>query len=159
MAETTTSFSTIYKSFFSKITDDMYLELDKEQTEALQKELLLSSLFSFEFPRFDLENFDEDLETYNILLTREEINVLATYMVVEWIGQQLASVENVRMKYSGDDFKFSSQANHMKALLDLKEEYTAKAFKLQRLYKRRRKNSETGLMESTFGDIMGGSAL
>ena len=28
-------------------------------------------------------------------------------------GQQLASVENTRMKYSGSDFKFTSQANHM----------------------------------------------
>ena len=46
-------------------------------------------------------------------LTAEEINILATYMVVEWLGQQLASVENTRMKYSGSDFKFTSQANHM----------------------------------------------
>jgi hypothetical protein len=36
------------------------------------------------------------------------MNILATYMVVEWLGQQLASVENIRMKYSGSDFKFTS---------------------------------------------------
>ena len=44
-------------------------------------------------------------------------------MVVEWIGQQLASVENVRMKYSGPDFKFTSQANHIHKLIQLEKEY------------------------------------
>jgi len=44
-------------------------------------------------------------------------------MVAEWIGQQLASVENVRMKYSGADFKFTSQANHIQKLTQLKKEY------------------------------------
>jgi len=41
-------------------------------------------------------------------------------MVVEWISQQLASIENTRMKYSGSDFKFTSQANHIQKLQKLK---------------------------------------
>ena len=58
-------------------------------------------------------------------------------MIVEWLGQQLASVENTRMKYSGSDFKFTSQANHMQKLLALKKDYEREGFHLQRLYKRR----------------------
>ena len=58
-------------------------------------------------------------------------------MIVEWIGQQLASVENTRMKYSGTDFKFTSQANHMQKLLVMKKDYEREGFHLQRLYKRR----------------------
>ena len=45
---------------------------------------------------------------FSCTLTQEEINILATYMIVEWLGQQLASVENTRMKYSGSDFKMTS---------------------------------------------------
>jgi hypothetical protein len=56
-------------------------------------------------------------------LSQEEINILAVYMIVEWISYQLASVENSRMKYSGSDFKFTSQANHMHKLLQLKKDY------------------------------------
>ena len=48
--------------------------------------------------------------SFNIL-TQEEINILSLYMVVEWLGQQLATTENTRLKYSGSDFKFTSQAN------------------------------------------------
>lgn len=74
-------------------------------------------------------------------------------MVVEWLGQQLASVENTRMKYSGSDFKFTSQANHMAKILTLKQDYEREGFHLQRLYKRR-KRDDKGIMRSTFDSIM-----
>ena len=57
------------------------------------------------------------------------------------------------MKYSGSDFKFTSQANHMSKILSLKKDYEREGFHLQRLYKRRIKDEE-GIMRSTFGDIM-----
>ena len=41
------------------------------------------------------------------------------------------------MKYSGTDFKFTSQANHMQKLLTIKKDYEREGFHLQRLYKRR----------------------
>lgn len=177
---TTTPFSNIYDSFLSKLTDDMYMELDELQTHRMLEELLLSAIQKFEFPRFDitdyetsyLDNVDEysgedsdgnDAIAYiynggkfNIELTQEEINILATYMVVEWLGQQLASVENTRMKYSGSDFKFTSQANHMAKILTLKQDYEREGFHLQRLYKRR-KRDKNGIMRSTFDSIMSGS--
>jgi len=74
-------------------------------------------------------------------------------MIVEWLSQQLASVENTRMKYSGSDFKFTSQANHMQKLLQLKKDYEREGFHLQRLYKRRIQD-HLGIMRSTFGTIM-----
>ena len=174
---TTTPFSIIYDSFLSKITDDMYLEFTELDTFRMLEELLNAAMHKFEFPRFDITDFEEnyidDVDTYegvesndeevtaiiynggcfNTALTPEEINILSTYMIVEWLGQQLASVENTRMKYSGSDFKFTSQANHMSKLLTLKKDYEREGFHLQRLYKRRLKD-ENGIMRSTFGTIM-----
>lgn len=148
-----TSFNKVYKCFYSKITDDMYMELDKVQTDALLQELLINALPWFEFPRVDINNYDLDGECFNITLSNEEINIIATYMMQAWFDQQLASVENVRMKYSGSDFKFTSQANHMSKLLALKKDYERVGFHLQRLYKRR-KADKNGIMRSTFGSIM-----
>ena len=174
---TTTPFSIIYDSFLSKITDDMYMEFTELDTFRLLEELLDSAMHKFEFPRFDITDYEgnyiDDIGTYegvesnneevpaiiyggghfNVALTPEEINILSTYMIVEWLGQQLASVENVRMKYSGSDFKFTSQANHMQKLLALKTDYEREGFHLQRLYKRRLQD-ENGIMRSTFGSIM-----
>lgn len=173
----TTPFSKIYDSFLSKITDDMYMELTELDTFHLLEELLISAIPKFEFPRVDINDYEttfiEDEDTYNGIesnnievkaiiyssgyfvnkLSQEEINVLSTYMIVEWLGQQLASVENTRMKYSGSDFKFTSQANHMQKLLALKKDYEREGFHLQRLYKRR-KADKSGIMRSTMGTIM-----
>ncbi len=172
-----TSFSLIYDSFLSKITDDMYLELNELDTFRMLEELLLSAIEKFEFPRINLNNYElfeiEDQRTYNGIesdnedviaiiyaggyfnqtLTHEQINILAVYMIVEWLSQQLASVENTRMKYSGSDFKFTSQANHMQKLLQLKKDYEREGFHLQRLYKRRIPDKR-GVMRSTLGIIM-----
>lgn len=148
-----TAFNDIYVRFKAKITDDMYMELTPGETDSLLKEILLNSLHNFEFPRVDLYDYNEDLEEYNIQLTAEEQNIIATYMIVEWLSQQLASVENVRMKYSGSDFKFTSQANHMAKIQAMKKDYERRGFHLQRLYKRR-KADDDGIMRSTFGSIM-----
>ena len=160
-AITTTPFSIVYDSFLSKITDEMYMELTELDTFQMLQELLMTAIHKFEFPRvnindYEIEGFD-DQETYNgvdsnntevtvfiynegffnNVLTAEEVNILSTYMIVEWLGQQLASIENTRMKYSGTDFKFTSQANHMQKLLTIKKDYEREGFHLQRLYKRR----------------------
>lgn len=171
-----TSFVKIYDSFLSKVTDDMYMEMTELDTFRLLEDFLMTAIHKFEFPRVDINDFElsyeeidkykgiesDDIEVSAILyiggnfnnsLTQEEINILSTYMIVEWFGQQLASVENTRMKYSGSDFKFTSQANHMAKLLSLKKDYEREGFHLQRLYKRR-KADDDGIMHSTFGEIM-----
>ena len=163
-----TPFAKVYDAFFSKITDYMYMELTERETYSMLGSLLFAAIQWFEFPRVDLTKYvkgtfgtegyekyeSDDIQGYfESILSQEEINILATYMVTEWMGQQLASIENIRMKYSGSDFKFTSQANHMQKVLQLQKDYERKGFHLQRLYKRR-KADENGISRSTFGDIM-----
>ena len=148
-----TNFQIIYNCFYSKITDDMYMELDKEQTDAITEELLLNSIPWFEFPRVNLQDYDLVNKRFNIQMTFEEVNILATYMVSEWLSRQLATIELVRMKMTGSDFKMTSQANHMSKLQSLKKEYERQGFHLQRLYKRRK--FVDGIARSTLGSLMG----
>ena len=172
-----TPFSSIYDSFLAKVTDDMYMEMNELDTFELLEELLMNAIPFFEFPRVDLTSYElseiteevkytgvesngEEVPAwlydgghFNSKLTFEEINILSTYMIVEWLGQQLASVENVRMKYSGSDFKFTSQANHMQKILQMKKDYEREGFHLQRLYKRRTTDKD-GKVISTIGSIM-----
>ena len=86
-------------------------------------------------------------------LTNEEINILAVLMVRGWLVRQINSCEIVRMKYTGSDFKMTSQANHLSKLLTLKEKIEQESFHMQRLYKRR-KFSEDGKIISNW-DIFG----
>lgn len=171
-----TSFFYIYDKFESLVTDDMYLEFTELDTIRAYQGLLLNGLFLFEFPRFNIfdyeEGFYDDLGTYsgiesnnlevpasgwsggyfNSNLTEEEIMILAYCMAIEWYNQQLATTENTRMKYSGSDFKFSSQANHMAKINKVKESFIEDLKHRQRLYKRR--ICVNGEIRSTLGQIM-----
>lgn len=71
-------------------------------------------------------------------LTSEEINILAILMMTTWVQRQVTSIENTRMKYSGTDFKLTSQANHLSKLQSLLNECHRQSHHMQRLYKRRK---------------------
>lgn len=162
-----TAFTVVYDNFLSKITDDMYLQLTEDDTKAILRQLLFAAIPKFEFPRQSLEYAQITEKRENSKgkitkskywaffnpLTSEQINILSTYMIVEWLGQQLASIENTRMKYSGSDFKFTSQANHMQKILQMKKDYEREGFHLQRLYKRRIADLN-GVYHSTMNKIM-----
>lgn len=148
-----TTFEEVYDSFLSGITDDMFMELTREDTEEMLEEILMAALPHFEFPRQDIFDVDTYKKRFKCHLTQEEIRIIRSYMVVEWINYQLASIENVRQKYSGSDFSFTSQAAHMDKLIKLRETYDTEGYSLQRLYCRRKKG-EKGDYVSTMRQIM-----
>lgn len=153
-----TSFSEVYDCFLGKITDDMWEISEDGKLDVIQlaylRNLLISAIPNFEFPRKSLQftintNSPEQLKNniyneqyyFNTTLTFEEINILAILMMNEWLQQQVTSIENIRMKYSGSDFKFTSQANHLGKLLSLQSECQRQSNHMQRLYKRRKIDS------------------
>ena len=87
--------------------------------------------------------------SFSANLSQEEINILALLMKQAWVQRQVASIENTRMKYTGSDFKMTSQANHLAKLLNLLEEAQRESFHMQRLYKRR-KTGKDGSYKSTW---------
>ena len=99
-----------------------------------------------------------DKSRFNTELTQEEINILALLMKQGWVQRQVTSIENTRMKYSGSDFKMTSQANHLSKLLSLLEESRRDSFHMQRLYKRR-KIADSGIYASNWSSLMETSAL
>ena len=98
-----------------------------------------------------------DKSRFNVELTPEEINILALLMKQGWVQRQVTSIENTRMKYSGADFKMTSQANHLSKLLTLLEESRRDSFHMQRLYKRRKLNNNK--YESNWSSLMEVSAI
>lgn len=149
-----TPYQAIYDKFLGKITDDMYLELSEEETLADCRSLLKDAFPAFEFPRFDIDDRDDDSESFNIDITDEEANILAILMVNSWLQRQIASCELVRMKYTGSDFKMTSQANHLSKLQSMKLEWERLDRHYQRLYCRRIKDEKTKKIKSNWGSLM-----
>lgn len=153
-----TLFASVYNCFLNKITDDMYMELTPQDTIFDLQNLLINAIPGFEFPRKTLDyeivvgnmgegfvipsldgtSFTVDGSYFRNELTSEEINILAILMQIGWIQRQVSSIEHVRMKYGGTDFKLTSQANHLAKLLALLEEAQRESHHMQRLYKRRK---------------------
>ena len=155
----------------------MYMELTPQDTIRDLQNLITEAIPGFEFPRKNLmdyiinveeiSNGDEmtddfvvgegnsdntiivDRSYFSADLTDEEINIIAILMMGAWVQRQVTSIENIRMKYSGSDFKFTSQANHLSKLLTLLSECQRQSHHMQRLYKRRRLNSN-GVFESNW---------
>lgn len=164
-----TLFASVYNRFLNRITDDMYMELTPQDTIHDLQNLLINAIPGFEFPRKTLDyeivigeygegfiipsldgtSFVVDGSYFRNELTSEEINILAILMQVGWIQRQVSSIEHVRMKYGGTDFKLTSQANHLAKLLALLEEAHRESHHMQRLYKRR-KTDEDGNIRSNW---------
>ena len=177
MSKIYTSFSTIYDNFLTRVTSDMYMEWTELDTYSHLQDLLTVSIPRFEFPRFNIFDYEEGyydslgiykgVESNNIevpaagwvggtfhnKLTLEEINIIALNMVIEWLGQQLSTTDNTVMKYSGSDFKFTSQANHMAKIKNLLEKYEQESNHLQKLYKRRIVDKD-GSIKTTIPTLM-----
>ena len=98
-----------------------------------------------------------DRSSFNVELSPEEINILAILMKQGWVQRQVTSIENTRMKYSGADFKMTSQANHLQKLLALLEESRRDSFHMQRLYKRRKLSN--GQYQSNWSVLRSSSAI
>lgn len=169
-----TLFAAVYNRFLGKITDDMYMEITPQETIWDLQSLLINALPGFEFPRkklnyecltrilnegsvniqgFVVKNKDgeavEDASYFFADLDSEEINILALLMLEGWIQRQISSVEVTRMKFSGNDFKLTSQASHLGKLLSLLEEAQRQSLHMQRLYKRR-KTDKDGYIKSNW---------
>ena len=177
-----TSFAAVYNCFLNKITDDMYLELTPEDTLRDLQNLLLNAIPGFEFPKVVLDRYIIEIvekpETqilssdfvigsssegmvlveysyFENKLSKEEINILALLMLEGWVQRQVTSIEITRQKYSGTDFKMTSQANHLSKLLSLLAETQRQSLHMQRLYKRRRIDPKTGRVESNWAMFRG----
>lgn len=132
--------------FPRKNLDDYTLETEiKGENEVLTTDFIIGMLWQEddaqpdEPPRVVIEHsyFAADL-------TAEEINIIAQLMLISWVQRQVTSIENTRMKFTGQDFKMTSQANHLSKLVSLLNESRTQSTHLQRLYKRRKPTGDGG---------------
>ena len=125
----------------------------KHEDEVLTTDFIIGMLWD------DLSDDDNNIDKppklvienskFAATLTSEEINILAILMMTAWVQRQVTSIENTRMKYSGSDFKMTSQANHLSKLQSLLNECHRQSLHMQRLYKRR-KITENGEYQSNW---------
>ena len=124
----------VYDAFLPKMLEDEWLNWTDEEREEDWRALLDAAIPYFKFPRVSLDIEDDIFVDENV--SNEEIQILATYMKVEWLNRTILTWENVKPLYVERDFSQANLIDKLKQLLE-REEY--KALKLERIYYRSRK--------------------
>ena len=113
------------------------------ENEVVEEDFIIGVVWNDSLDLEEIPKVLVDRSSFGVELSSEEINILALLMKQAWVQRQVTSIENTRMKYSGSDFKMTSQANHLSKLLSLLEESRRDSFHMQRLYKRRKLSDGT----------------
>lgn len=124
-------YTRVFDAFKAKILTDDWDGWTTAQIATDLTELLESAIPYFKFPKVALTRdgtqFSEDD------FGEAEVQILATYMKVEWLERTINSWENIKAQYDEKDF---SQANFLDKLIKLLEVTRKKADKLQAAYYR-----------------------
>ena len=130
----------------------------KPEDEVVEGEFIIGLLWDDTLDENDLGKAPlvvVEKSSFGADLNSEEINILAILMMCAWVQRQVTSIENTRMKYSGSDFKMTSQANHLSKLMNLLGECQRQSHHMQRLYKRRKINRKDGNYRSNWANALG----
>ncbi len=133
-----TTFESIYARCRGRIKDYDKEGYTDEMFATVEKDLLQAAIDDFvDICTQDLTDYDEELEEFNITLTRKEQSILALSMIVHWLEPYVYNSDALKNAMSTKDFSMFSPANlleQMKGLLEqsqkkLKAEMNLYSFK------------------------------
>lgn len=127
-----TPFQEIFDIFIGKITDHQFLSLPEEDIDELCGKYLRSATAKFKKCEKDLWSRGDT--HFNVELSQEEKEILATLMLVEWLTPQVYNIMNTRQFLGDQDYKFYSQANHLDKLMLLRNQMIEEAEKSMVVY-------------------------
>lgn len=114
-----TPFTDVYDIFLSQISDPTYLSIP--ETDEFNYRYLLNSIPKFRRCVKDLSDRDEINGIFNVTLSDEEKLILGILMVTEYLNPQIVSINNLKQVMTNRDFQVTSQAAHLKELMDLRK--------------------------------------
>ena len=125
-----TNLQDVYDAFLAKMLEDEWTGWKQEEVNEDLEAILEGAIPYFKFPKKSLAfangSFIDELNN-------TEIQILATYMKVEWLNRTILTWENVKPLYYEKDF---SQANLIDKFKQLLEREEKKALKLESIYYR-----------------------
>lgn len=120
-----TSYWKIYNLFLGKITDFDLPQMSDDELLGYCDSLLFSALVKVKSFDHDLSLRNDAARTFESVLSDTECEVLACQMVVEWVERKTNTTQNIHMFVGTKDESMASQANHIKVLLELKNNQKA----------------------------------
>jgi len=120
-----TSYDKIYRIFSNKIVDYEPLLMSDDELRSYCHSFLASAMVKIKNFDHDLSDRDDVIASFGVDLSDKECEVIACQMVVEWVERKTNTVQNIHMFVGTKDESMASQANHIRALLELRDKQTA----------------------------------
>lgn len=104
--------------FLDKITDDMLISMSEENLQKTLNTYRRSAAVKFkQSPK--MRSYNTVTPEFDAVLTDEEIEILSSLMVIEWIRPRINSIELLEPTMSTKDYQAFSNANHLNSLQGL----------------------------------------
>lgn len=117
---TPTSFESIYARCRTRIRDYDKEGYTDELFQQMERDLLDAAIDDFaDICVQDLTNLDDELEQFNIELSRKEQSILALSMIVHWFEPYVYNSDALKNVMSTKDFSLFSPANLLEKMTDL----------------------------------------
>lgn len=129
-----TPYRQIYEQFAQKISDIKLLSLSDEDIASMMYGWMRSACVKFLNSENDLTDRDDILQQFNYDLSELDQEIIANFMIVEWLEPQLNSTLLTSQFYGSKEEKFYAQANQLDKLMNLSEKNQIKTKKLIRDY-------------------------
>lgn len=136
-----TKVTDVFERFLSKITNYSFLTISKEELEATLMDYLRSAIANFHKCKKSLNIVDDENgeKVFEEELTPYEQEILAMYMIIEYLRPRIVTDEIIEQSLSDKDFKIYSQANQLR--------------ELNLLYRMLRREVDKKVTEYTYFDI------
>lgn len=129
-----TPYSIVYDRALAKLTDYDLAFVPDDDLQLMLRGWLKSAIAKFRKCASDLSDRDDELNTFNVDLVDEEIEILAMLIVSEWLEPQVNSVLLTHQMFGGKEEKYYAQANQLAEIKALRDETRTEARKLMRDY-------------------------
>lgn len=139
-----TEFQEVYSFFLSKITTNEYLDLNEEELEITFQQILKSALPKCTSFKGRIKA-DYDMQWFNKELSDLEKEIIANWMVVEYLSPKIRNINLLKQSLSSKDFQLYSQANHLKELMGLENTCKKEAHYWTNRYSLLSKIEESGI--------------
>ena len=117
-----TSYQEVYDIFVNRIEDHPFLTLPEEDVEEFCFKYFRMALAKFRKCKKDLTDRNDALGQFNFKLDDDEIDIVVTLMLVEWLTPQVFNITMTKQFLSDKEYDRYSQANHLKELHTLRKD-------------------------------------
>lgn len=155
----TTLFSEVYAAFLNKITEDTYVYYTREEINDDAETMLIAAINQFEYPKVNIRDYNleyPDMPHYsrgkfNVALALDEIEILATLMIIEWSKRKLADSSLLSLIYTGSDAKSLGTKAQISAIQSQLAFFKQEIKTLKHKYAVRRVNEDKSVEADTSG--------